>query len=141
MNQFEKNLSDARNKMLDSYEAISTAEFNLQHFPNTSIKEAYYAVYHACCAAIKLRNLHPKTHRGVHDYTNNDQLLPNAKELASTFASLEQLRQKATYRGVKYSSQVAEHHLSRAINAVKQIHDYLLRLHPEVFNLEEQPQS
>ena len=138
----QPDLSDlklARQYMADAYLAIEAGEFNMERFPNVAINRAYYSLFYACHAALTLRGLHPSSHEGVHNMISKeyvkDGTLP--KEIPSILAGLEQRRINADYlpREV-YKPEEARHHLDRAIKAVKQIHNHLLELYPDVFKPE-----
>ena len=133
-----KNLQYARKHMAAAYAAIATGEFNLEHFPSTTVEKAYYSLFHACRSALGLLGFYPRSHEGVHNLIYNEyvktELLP--KEVASALSNLIERRLKATYDYYPYTSEEARIHLDRAIDAVNQIHDYLYGLYPDVFKFE-----
>ena len=133
-----ENFKDARRNMAKAYAEIAAGEFTFEHFPCTTVEKAYYSLFHACNSALALLGLYPKSHEGVHNLISKeyvkDGLLP--KEIPSVLSNLEQRRIKATYDHYLYTSEDARCHLDLAINAVSQVHDYLLGLYPDVFKFE-----
>ena len=130
----QRTANDARTYIASAYKSIKAGEFNIEQFPNTAIVEAYYSVFYACHAALALRDLHPSSHEGVHNLISKEYVKNGAltKEIPSALASLEQRRINAQYNLHLYTSQDARYHLDRAINAVKQIHEHLLEVYPEI---------
>ena len=133
-----KNFKDARKNMAKAYAEIAAGEFNVEHFPCTAVEKAYYSLFHACHSALALLGVYPHSHEGVHNLISKkyikDGLLP--KEIPPLLSNLEQRRIKATYDHYTYTSEDARCHLDQAISAVKQIHEHLLELYPDVFNPE-----
>jgi uncharacterized protein (UPF0332 family) len=129
----QPDLSDfklARQYMADAYLAIEAGKFNMEHFPNVTINRAYYSIFYACHAALALLGLHPSSHEGVHNMISKEYVRNGAlsKEIPSTLASLGQRRIKTDYLPQEsYKPEEARHFLDRAISAVNQIRDHLVK--------------
>jgi uncharacterized protein (UPF0332 family) len=75
----------------------------------TAVNRAYYAVFHSARACVWLRDIYPKSHRGVQQkfheiYVKNEQKID--PKTAATFGQLEDIRLRSDYGTLKSVTEV-----------------------------------
>ncbi|WP_048095495.1 HEPN domain-containing protein [Geoglobus ahangari] len=125
-------MSDTEKLLEKAYDALETSKILLESGKyNAAISQAYYSMYYAAKALLSVKNLNPKTHRGVVvtlglEFVNKGYLEEiYGAALAKAFRRREQADYDLYYRASEEEAALAiddaEKFLERIKSAVKQL--------------------
>ena len=120
--------------METAYERLESAEILLKNgFFKDSVNRSYFAMVSAAQAALTMRNIKAKTHRGLHSQFHNEFLRTHilGRDFGRMFDVTEEMRIKFDYNPEpEASEELAEDSLQQAEKFVEEIRRHIEKIRP-----------